>query len=48
MADAPKQQPSPPPAKVPPPESLPKLPKTIWNLEKRDSSAGQAERRSQS
>jgi hypothetical protein len=35
MSDQPKQQPSPPPPKVPPPESVPKLPDTIWNLEKK-------------
>jgi hypothetical protein len=46
MSDQPKQQPSPPPPKVPPPESVPKLPETIWNLEKKGGVPPETERRS--
>jgi hypothetical protein len=46
MEDQPKQQPPPPPVKVPPPEKVPKLPKTIWNLEKKGGVPPGSERRS--
>jgi hypothetical protein len=43
MTDQPKQQP--PPVKVPPPDKVPKLPPTIWNLEKKGDVPPGTERR---